>query len=393
MMKHLRALLALMVGLGLSMLTANTAAADSFIQTNLVSDIPMLATITDSNLKNPWGVSESPMSPFWVSDQGTSVATLYMVTAAGVSKAGLTVTIPSTGLGPQGPTGQVFNNQAVAFPMSFPVGASPATFMFANLNGQISAWNGSQGMTAAVEATTPGAVYTGLAIASNASGPLLYAANGAGNRIDVFNGSFAPVSLGANAFQNPVAGLVPFNVQNIGGQIYVTYAPPGRPAQIAAMEGQGAVAIFDTSGNLIKTLISGSKLASPWGMTLAPPGFGSLGGDLLVGNFSFAASEINAFDPTSGALRDTIPIDAGPGVMPGGLWALIVGNGGNGGDPHTVYFSDGINGETDGLFASLSPVPEPGTSALLGSGLAGIAGVAWRKRRNKRRSRRHCSRI
>jgi uncharacterized protein (TIGR03118 family) len=389
MMTHLRAsLLALVVGLVVLMLTVNTAAADSFIQTNLVSDITMLATITDSSLKNPWGVSESPMSPFWVSDQATGVATLYAVTAGGVTKNSLTVTIPSTPPGPPvGPTGQVFNNQAPAFS----VGGSPATFIFANLNGTISAWNNGAGTMAVVEATTSGAVYTGLAIGSNASGPLLYAANGAGNRIDVFNGSFAPVNLGANAFANPFAGLVPFNVQNIGGQIYVTYALPGRAAQIAATEGQGAVAIFDTSGNLVKTLISGSKLASPWGMTLAPPGFGSFGGDLLVGNFSFVASEINAFDPTTGTLLGTIPINAGAGNAPGGLWALIVGNGANGGDPHTVYFSDGINGEADGLFASLSPVPEPGTLVLSGSGLAGIAGVAWRTHRNKRRTNAHLS--
>src|SRR5262249_60145083 len=118
----------------------------------------------------------------------------------------------------------------------------------------------------------------------------------------------------------------------------------------------------------------GSKLASPWGMTLAPPGFGSFGGDLLVGNFSFVASEINVyvFDPTTGTLLGTIPIDPGAGNTPGGLWALIVGNGVSGGDPHTVYFSDGINREADGLFASLSPVPDPRMSGLVGSGFVGV---------------------
>jgi hypothetical protein len=118
-------------------------------------------------------------------------------------------------------------------------------------------------------------------------------------------------------------------------------------------------------------------------MTLAPLGFGPFGGDLLVGNFSFVASEINAFDPNTGAFLGTIPIDVGAGNTPGGLWALIVGNGGNGGNPLTVYFSSGINGEVDGLFASLAPVPEPGTLALLGPGLAAMAGVAWRMRRHK----------
>jgi uncharacterized protein (TIGR03118 family) len=383
MTKHSRgALPALLVGLGLLALTANTAQAGPFVQTNLVSNHPGLAPITDPNLNNPWGVSESTTSPFWVSDQGRNLATLYTVTGAGVSKVSLEVSIPTTAAGPQGPTGQVFNNQAGSFLLP---GGSPATFIFANLNGTISAWNG--GTAAVIQATTPGAVYTGLAIASNASGPLLYAANSSQNRIDVFNSSFAPVSLGPNAFQNPVAGLVPFNVQTISGRIFVTYAPDGRAAQIAAPEGSGAVAIFDTSGHLLQTLISGSssgnKLASPWGMTLAPLGFGPFGGDLLVGNFSFVASEINAFDPNTGAFLGTIPIDVGAGNTPGGLWALIVGNGGNGGNPLTVYFSSGINGEADGLFASLAPVPEPGTLALLGPGLAAMAGVAWRMRRHK----------
>src|SRR5262249_35552791 len=201
------------------------------------------------NLKNPWGVSESAKSPFWVSDQGTSVSTLYSVTPTGVSKLGLTVTIPKTAAGPQGPTGQVNNNTT-----SFLLNGSPAAFIFANLNGTISAWNRSVRTTAMIEATTAGAVYTGLAIATDASGnSFLYAANGAQNRIDVFNGSFAPVSLGAGAFQDPLLpsdlSLVPFNVQNVDGSIYVTYAPAGRAAQTGATAGQGAVAIFDTAGD------------------------------------------------------------------------------------------------------------------------------------------------
>src|SRR5262249_20219126 len=153
---------------------------------------------------------------------------------------------------------------------------TPASFIFANLNGTISAWNAGAGTMAQVSAMgAAGSVYTGLAIGTGAPGPLLYAANGGLNRIDVFNGSFAPVSLGPNAFVNPMlpAGLVPFNVQNINGNIYVTYAPSGRAAQISAPEGVGAVAIFDANGNFIQQLVQGSKLASPWGITLAPSTF------------------------------------------------------------------------------------------------------------------------
>jgi uncharacterized protein (TIGR03118 family) len=141
----------------------------------------------------------------------------------------------------------------------------------------------------------------------------------------------------------------------------------------AATEGNGGVAIFDENGVLLQTLIGGpdSKLASPWGLALAPPtGFGPFSGDLLVGNFSFVASEINAFDPVTGAFEGTIPIDVGPGNTPGGLWALAFGNAGNNGNPTTLFFTDGINGETNGLFAAITFVPEPSSLALMGVALA-----------------------
>jgi uncharacterized protein (TIGR03118 family) len=353
-----------------------TARAD-YVQTNLVSDIPGFASITDSSLNNPWGISHSATSPFWISDQGTNVSTLYTVAGGTVSKNALTVSIPTTPSGPQGPTGQVNNNIA----SSFVVGAAPANFIFANLNGTISAWNGGAGTSAVVEATTPGAVYTGLAISGNSPATAaLYAANGAQNRIDVFNGSFAPTST-PGGFVNSVlpAGLVPFNVQTINGNVYVTYAPAGRPAQISATAGMGAVAVFDTNGNLINQLITGGRLASPWGIALAPSGFGQFSGDLLVGNFSFVASEINAYDPITGALIGTIPIDTGTN-SPGGLWALIFGNGGNGGDPNTLYFTDGVNGESNGLFGSITAVPEPSTWAMIILGFAGVGFMAYRRR-------------
>jgi uncharacterized protein (TIGR03118 family) len=351
------------VGVGVFVAAAPRAEAGAYVQTDLVSDIPGLAELTDPGLKNPWGVSESATSPFWVSDQGSDESTLYTVNAAGVSKPALTVAIPTTASGPQGPTGQVANTTT-----SFVVDGAKASFIFANLNGTISAWNGAAGTTAVVEATTAGAVYTGLAI--DPATTRIYAANGAQNRIDVYNGSFAPVTLPAGAFTDPnlPAGLVPFNVQELNGQIYVTYAPAGHAAQTGATAGQGAVAIFDTSGNFIEQLINGSALASPWGVTLAPNGFGQFAGDLLVGNFSFADSEINAFDPTTGALDGTIAINDG-GNAPGGLWDLTFGNGGSGGDPNTLYFADGLNGEADGLFGSIS-VPEPSGLFVLASGLA-----------------------
>ena len=331
------------------------AQVTGFVQVNLVSDIPGLATITDSNLVNPWGVSHSTTSPFWSSNQGTSTATLYMVTdrttviKVPINGNGI-VNIPTTPAGPQGPTGQVNNTNTSSFPVNGGDGGS-AHFIFANLNGTISAWD--TGPTAFIQVTTPGAAYTGLAI--NGAQTQLYAADAAGGKVDVFDSSFAPLSLAASAFINPAlpAGLVPFNVRDIGGNVYVVYAPAGRPAEISAPLGAGAVAIFDEDGNFITQLIVGSRLAAPWGIALAPAGFGRFINHLLVGNFSFLHSEINAFDPTTGKLRGTIRIDVGKGHTPGGLWTIDFGVGGNNGDPNTLYFADGINGEADGLFGAI----------------------------------------
>ena len=278
-----------------------SADAASYIQTDLVSDIVGLATIADPELINPFGVSHSSTSPFWVSNNAINTSTLYAVTdSTNVIKTEINppsgfVAIPTTASGTasgnQGPTGQVSNTGS-----SFLVGhggdGSAAHFIFANDNGTISAWD--IGTTAFIQATTAGADYSGLAISQNLAQPLLYAANNAGTgSIDVFNSFFAPVSPGtgglvAGAFATPAAisalGLNPFNVQDIHGSVYVTYALPGNPQNTAAV-GEGAVAKFDESGNLEQTIVGG-QLASPWGIALAPAGFGQFGGDLLVGNES-----------------------------------------------------------------------------------------------------------
>jgi len=326
---------------------------DHFVQTNLVSDLSGVATITDAKLKNPWGLAHSATSPFWSSNQGTSTATLYAVTdKTTVTKVNINpptgdVLIPTTATGPQGPTGQVNNGNPDSFPVNHGGDGAAAHFIFANLNGTISAWD--KGPTAFVQVTTPGAVYTGLAI--NGAQTRLYAARAGG--IDVFDSTFNPVPLALGAFVDPElpAGLAPFNVRDIGGDIFVAYAPPGRANQIIAQRGAGAIAIFDENGNFIKQLVARDHLAAPWGMAVAPPSFGRFSNHLLVGNFSFAASEINGFNLTNGKFHGSISVTT-PG-SPGGLWSLDFGVGGNNGDPDTLYFTDGINGEADGLFGAI----------------------------------------
>ena len=229
-MKHLNsALLTASVGLALSGLPSHAAPIAGYFQTNLVSNLSTVgAEVVDLNLQNPWGVSESSSSPLWVSDQAAGVATLYTIhgvtaTQAPSSTSPLVVTIPTTASGPQGPTGQVNNSNTSSFIVSQTPTPAAAHFIFANLNGTISAWNGT-GTTAFIEATTAGASYTGLAI--NQAQTQLYAANNVvGGGINVFNSSFAPVTLPATptglAFAAPAVatGLVPFNVQDIGGMV------------------------------------------------------------------------------------------------------------------------------------------------------------------------------
>src|ERR1700733_10921240 len=381
MTKSFQAVLLTAVASGALCAGVGPARAATYLQTDLVSDLSALgAKITDSDLKNPWGLSFQPGGPLWVSDQGTQNATLYGVTGATVTKESLTVAVPPSGVG-VGPTRQVANTNASAFDVTG-TGKS-ALFIFANLNGSISASNGSAGTTAVTETTASGAAYTGLAM--NQASTTLFAANDAGTGgIDVLNSAFVPVTLPAGAFATPAAiksaGLVPFDVKDINGKVYVTYAPSGQLNQTGAAKGMGALAVFSEDGMLESSSFVADQLASPWGLALAPSNWGQVGGDLLVGNFAFGDSVIDALNPTTFAVEGTIAINDG-GQSPGGLWTLAFGGGGADGNPDTLFITDGLNGETDGLLASITAVPEPSTWAMALIGFGGLAFFAARGRR------------
>ena len=343
--------------------------ADTFTQVNLVSNVPGLAAFTDPNLINPWGVSNSATSPFWVSNQGTGVATLY--TGTGAPQA-LVVTIPGGGI-PSGPTGQVFNSAATGFN----VGATKATFIFDNLNGSIASWNG--GTTATIEATIPGAIFTGLAQATFAGNTYLYAADSAG-KIHIFDASWVDFTNSSNfinkfADPNAKSGSVPFNIQQIGGNLYVTYAnlgPGGTPLP------GGYVIEYDSSGNVIAQINSG-PLSAPWGITLAPSNFGSFSNDLLIGQFG--SGQILAYNPLTDAFLGTLNDLNGNPIVNDRLWALETRTGGPGVNLNAVYFTAGINGEQGGLFGQITEVPEPITIIETASGLFALAMMKIRSRR------------
>jgi uncharacterized protein (TIGR03118 family) len=341
--------------------------ADTFVQTDLVANTSGIAAHSDPNLINPWGLAFSATSPFWAADQGAGVSTLY--DGAG-NITPLVVTVPG-GAPPTGPTGAVFNG-TTDFALAT---GGPSRFIFDTLNGIIAAWN--SGTVATTVATTPGAVYTGLALASSGGSNYLYAADSTG-AIRVFNSSFAPVTLTGN-FTDPngIAGYVPFNIQLIGSSLYVTYAQLG--ARGAAVPGStGYVDVFNTDGTFAGRLATGGALFAPWGITLAPSTFGSFGNDFLVGNFG--NGQINAYTST-GAFVGAIDGTNGLPLVNDNLWALDFRTGGPNVDPNALYFTAGINNQLGGLFGAITPTPEPTPFILVGLGVFAFALLRLRPQR------------
>ncbi len=356
--------------------------SNAYIQHNLVADTPGVADLTDPNLINPWGIAESATSPFWISDNGTGLATIYSTsTTATITISSTKPTIPrgaASGTGPAPVTGQLSNTTTV-----FLIGTTKASFLFCTQDGTVSGWNGGAAATIKVDNSSKGSVYDGMALGGTSTAPQLYVANFHTGAVEVYDGNFAPVSLASGAFTDAQipSGFAPFNIVNLSGQLYVAYAKQDSTGKIdVAGPGNGYVDIFDMGGNLTKRLIAGGALNAPWGMAIAPANFGVFANMLLVGNFGDGL--INVFDPAAGTPMGALQNPSGSAISISGLWALQVGNGKSGGDANAVYFTAGPGNEQHGLLGSLQAAPvllstNPVVNGADFLGSSGIAEYTW----------------
>jgi uncharacterized protein (TIGR03118 family) len=328
----------------------NDNARKGYQQNNLVADLPDVAILQDTNLVNAWGISFGPSNPFWVSANGTGLALLYSVTndsqgMSQVSKLGLEVTIPGEG----NPTGQLFNNTT---------GFHTNLFIFASEDGTISGWRPALGTAAEVLASDPNAVFKGITLASTADGPMLLLANFSHASVDVYDGDLNLVG----QFSDPNApdGYAPFNVQSLGGMVFVTFAKQDADKlDDVPGSGHGLIDIFNPATGVFHRFSTGTDaggrnaaLNSPWGLAISPEHFGEHSDELLVGNFGDGT--IMAFSDR-GRLRGLLEDTQHRPIVIDGLWALTFGNGTRAGVPGTLYFSAGPDGESHGLFGSLEP--------------------------------------
>jgi len=357
-----------MLSLGLFSLAATLGAQQHYKQTNLISDIPGMAAATDPNLVNPWGMSRSSGSPWWISDNGPGLTTLYTGAGAAVAlgqpcPAGTSincVVVPTgdANSNPSGtPTGQVFNGTT---DFALPEGG-PAHFIFVTEDGTISGWNG--GPTAVIKVNTHStSVFKGVALASSRTSSggtanFLYVADFRKARVAVYDTNFHHVSMGEDAFQDESIprGFAPFNVQNIGGNLYVAFAEQdGAKHDEIDGAGLGYVDVFSTGGRLLRRLQHGQWMNAPWGITEASSDFGAYSHNILVGQFG--SGQILVFDAVTGQFKSTLNDASNNPITIDGLWDIAFGNGGTAGSATTLFFTAGLNGEADGLFGTITPV-------------------------------------
>jgi uncharacterized protein (TIGR03118 family) len=337
-------------------LSAN-AFGQHFNRTDLTSD-PASGISTpqhDPLLRNAWGLTRSSGSPWWVSDNGSGWSTLY--DGSGVPQSLQVVIPPPTGQeGPATPTGTVFN-----FTTGFNVAPGlKAIFIFATEDGTISAWNpGFNLFNARLKVNNAGnAIYKGIAIAQASGGPRLYASNFKSGQVDAFNSGFHPVALAPGAFVDSTlpANYAPFGIQNVGGNLVVTFAHrlPGSTDEDHG-PGLGYVTIFDTNGSVIARLAHGAYFNAPWGIAMSGADFGVFSHRLLIGNFG--DGRIHAFNPLTGKMVGTLQGTDNADIVIEGLWALEFGGGNaNSGAANELFFTAGPNDEADGLLGKLSAV-------------------------------------
>lgn len=390
-------------------LSVTTAAA--YAAHNVGSDLPGVADVQDTNVVNPWGLASGDTGPFVLADNHTGLISLYtptgVVAGVAISVPAPTNTVaptnnaPSTNAAPpSAPTGIVFNDTT-----DFLIATNrPATFIVATEDGTIAAWNrGESNAVLKVDNSASNAVYKGIAIGRAGGSNLLFATDFHNRKIDVFDGNYRPVKFGALLFEDPAIpiGYAPFGIQNIQSNLFVTYAMQDTNRQDdVSGPGHGFVDVFSPAGNLLSRFATNGALNSPWGMAMAPEGFGRYSGALLIGNFG--DGHINAFDPTNAVPLGALTNNSGGPITIDGLWGLRFGNGGAGGDAARLYFTAGISGggskEDHGLFGRISAVPfvsffgftgisETGTNLNLtwigGKGpfvlqrLAGFSGTNW----------------
>jgi uncharacterized protein (TIGR03118 family) len=370
---------------GLLAAQASAPPANSYLVHNLVSDLPNIADHQDPNLINPWGAGFGA-TPFWIGDNGPGTATLYGGTGNTIP---LVVTIPQAqNAGTAGPvTGVIFNPFASNVNAFDVQSGKPALFIFCSEDGVISGWNQTVSGTKATilfDNSKTGAVYTGCAVGGTAANPYLFAANFNAGTIDVYDAklNLNPAPFGQSSLPQPFSasspfsnppiptGYAPYNIQNINGTLFVTYAKQDaqKHDNVSGL-GNGYVATFNLSGALIANLVSQGPLNAPWGMAIAPPNFGSFAGALLVGNFS--DGKINAFNATTGAMLGTLDDTNGNPIAIPGLWSLNFGSGVQSEDPGTLYITAGIGGgpnndplELHGLLASIQAAPSFVTSGV-----------------------------